>query len=307
MAWNMNDLSVFVAVISNKSITAAANKLGIQKSTISRSLERLESHLHVRLIERNNRNIRPTSDGQRLYEELLPTLDKLDSIYREFMGGGTSGNINISTTIAFSREIISPALFNFTDENPNITLNIKSTTGYMDFYHDNIDIAIKLGASSPSDCYAKKLFTVQLCWYCSPAYLEKHPEVADASYSELTRHIRFVHSQENYPDKFKLKESDTALDLNTLPGVNVLEDVLMIRDAIISGSGVGLLPDVYCNTHVSKGRLIKIAPQLLVSPHVDVLAIYPGNSRLSSKLALVLSFLETAVTAYLAHSGGETK
>ena len=74
---NLNDLSVFIRVVEDGSFTAAADRLGVPKSTLSRTLNRLETHLGVRLLQRTTRSLSLTDAGRQFYDRVRHNLNQL--------------------------------------------------------------------------------------------------------------------------------------------------------------------------------------------------------------------------------------
>ena len=62
---DLNDMAIFEEIVSAGGITAAADRVSLPKSNVSRRLTRLESRLGIQIIERNSRTSRLTSVGKR--------------------------------------------------------------------------------------------------------------------------------------------------------------------------------------------------------------------------------------------------
>ncbi|WP_434642032.1 LysR family transcriptional regulator [Klebsiella sp. I138] len=302
MDWNLNDLPVFVAVVENQGITLAAQKLGMQKSSVSRALTRLETTLGFLLLERNSRHIRPTVEGKKLYEQLKPTLGKLEDIAHSLNHRELDGEFKLALTLAFSREIFSPCAAEFSERHPKIVLNIRTIAQELSIFDDDLDLIIQLGSLIPSGFYARHLCKVKLQWMTSPSYYRNNPGLAHSNINDLANHVRFFHSQNNYPEKFYIKHSSGELTEIRFPSANVLEDVLMVREAVEHGAGVTLLPDIYCMRPVAEKKLVMISPMLEVTPDVSIYAVYPGRSNMSPRLNIILNFLEEITSKYIQKS-----
>ncbi|MCK5751045.1 MAG: LysR family transcriptional regulator, partial [Oricola sp.] len=77
MRWTIDDVPVFLAVVDQKGVTAAARTLGMPKSTVSKALGRLEEALGLRLIERNSRNLRITREGETFYRQAVLIMEQV--------------------------------------------------------------------------------------------------------------------------------------------------------------------------------------------------------------------------------------
>ena len=85
MNWNINDIPIFVEIIEKMGISAAAEQLGMPKSSVSRSLSRLEEALGVRLLERNSRQLRITSEGEAFYRHSLLIMEQVNEANAKMM------------------------------------------------------------------------------------------------------------------------------------------------------------------------------------------------------------------------------
>lgn len=300
MNWNLNDLPLFIAVAESNSFSKAAVRLNIQKSSVSRAIVRLEDRLDVKLLERNNRYLRLTSDGALLYQQLKPLLEQVDLAGDGLCQKGLAGELNIAVTLAFSREVMAPYLNDFVTRFPDIRLNMKSTTRAFNLYEDKLDLAIQLGPLAPSGFYAQHLADIELCWMSSPAYLSAYPELTTSSWFEIQKHVRYYHSQENYPANFCLSTPDGNEYPVLFPMANQLEDVLMVRDSVVAGAGISLLPNIYCRKLIKEEKLIQISPEIKVSPNVAIYAVYASKKSSSPRLKTMLSFMNEITTKYLA-------
>ena len=82
---NLNDLDTFVAVARQQSVTAAAETLGLPKSTVSRRIKRLEDSLRTELFSRSPKQIVLTQDGTALYHRISGSIEDLKAAQRSIM------------------------------------------------------------------------------------------------------------------------------------------------------------------------------------------------------------------------------
>ncbi|WP_275435929.1 LysR family transcriptional regulator [Vibrio sp. Of14-4] len=299
MNWNLNDLPVFIAVVRSGGMSKAAGQLGIQKSSVSRAISRLEESLEIKLIERNTRHLKLTSDGQQFFNQVEPLVKNLNHIKQQVYSQSLKGPLSIATTFAFSREILSPKLTTFTERYPEIRLSIRSMSNKARLLEDNFDLAIQLGDLAPSGFYAKTLVTVTLLWFCAPDYLHANPELKQSTPDTLLPHVNFYHDQENNQPELYMNGLDGIKQKVVFPHANQLDDVLMVRDLVASGNGVSLLPDIYCRQLCREGKLIQIAQEISVFPKVAISAVYASKMTQSPRLKAVIQFMEEISQEYI--------
>ncbi|NRF61206.1 LysR family transcriptional regulator [Vibrio coralliilyticus] len=299
MDWNLNDLPIFIAVTETGSVSKAAKRLGNQKSSVSRAINRLEESLNIKLLERNSRHLNLTSDGEQLYNQLKPLMQNLSAIKEQVPSQSLCGTLSIATTFAFSREILSPNLKAFTERYPDIQLSIRSMSHRAHLLEDKLDLAIQLGDLAPSGFYAKRLTVVKLLWFCTPEYLLANPELQSATLETLQQHVSFYHDQENNQSMLYSTMTDGSKQTIEFKHANQLDDVLLVRDMVASGSGVSLLPDIYCRQLCRDGKLVQIAHDLNVLPHVNISAVYASKTTHSPRLKAMLNFMEEITAQYV--------
>lgn len=291
MLWNIDDVPVYVAVCEQHSITAAAGDLNISKSTVSKALSRLEEGLGVRLLERNSRNVRITSEGEvflRHAQLILEQVREADAV----MAGLTSepfGRLVVALPMAFAREFVAPRLERFRQRYPRIDLEVVITSHPVDVIRDRIDIAVVVGSLNDSEVVARRLYEGRLLWVASPAYAAGRQLAGDET--DLRQHIHVCeqrYGQAQFP--VRVNGEKRLLDLSS--GVMHVNDPIAVREAVMSGCGVSPLPEQYCKAHIQAGRLMPVFEHIGFEASASKLsAIYPGRRLLSNKTRAFLEFL----------------
>lgn len=299
MKWNIDDVPIYMAVVDQNGISAAANYLNMPKSTVSKSLTRLEQALGVRLLERNSRNIRITSEGEAFYRHGLLIMEQVDEA-NAVMGGLTSipiGRLVVALPMAFSREIVAGHLQEFREQYPDIDLEIIVTSHPVDIIRDQIDLAVVVGAQPDSDLIVKTLYQSALVWVTSPDYAKSHDlaTIAGATLATtkkaLISHINIC--EKRYAEKrlaIRIDGHKDKIDLsqNTIH----VNDPITVREAVIHGCGVSFVPEQYCKRQLANGQLVKVFEHICFDTSASaLLAIYPSRRLISNKTRAFLDFL----------------
>ena len=144
MKWNIDDIPSFIAAVEQGGISAAASKLNISKSTVSKALSRLEEALGVRLLDRNSRNVRVTSEGQAFYQHCIRIMEQVNEANGQMAGliSEPQGKLVAALPIAFSREFVAQHIEQFRQRYPDIELEIIITSSPVDIIRDQIDLAV---------------------------------------------------------------------------------------------------------------------------------------------------------------------
>src|SRR5690606_8775266 len=126
----------FIAVASEGNFAKAGDRLGIGRSAVSRSVQKLEDQLGTRLFLRTTRSTSLTREGERFYENchvgVKHIVQALDDM-RELREGPPAGHLRINATTGFGRKIVAPLLKGFRTAYPDISVELLLDDGPTDF------------------------------------------------------------------------------------------------------------------------------------------------------------------------------
>ncbi|MDH4611561.1 LysR family transcriptional regulator [Pseudomonas sp. BN102] len=290
MSWSIDDVPVFVAVVEQQGVTAAAEFLNMPKSSVSRCISRLEEGLGVRLLERNSRNVRVTSEGKAFYHHCMLIMEQVEAANAQ-MAGLTSiprGRLSVAMPMAFSREIVGGRLAEFSKRYPLINLEVVVTSHNVDVIRDQIDIALVIGSLDDSELVAQTLLETSLVWITSPDYAAVHP--LDGGIEDLVPHIRVCEKRYGQA-RLSIRNNGTRQTID-LTGVMHINDPLMVREMVIEGAGVSLCPLIYCRPHIERGRLVQVYPELNIEATAVISAVYSSRRLLSNKARAFIEFIK---------------
>ncbi|MGO2354140.1 MAG: LysR family transcriptional regulator [Marinomonas foliarum] len=289
---NLSDIPAFVQVVETKSMSEAARQLGVSKSTISKSITRLEETLNLRLLERNSRNIWVTTEGQTLYQhasQILQLVNETDSVITGLQAEPT-GRVKLAVPMAFCREFLAPRLSEFQQRYPKIQFEIIMNGHSLDIFHYEIDIAVIVGELENSELIAKPLYSGKLKWVASKEYLAAldSPITIDS----LTDHISICETRYGI-DRFPVYCHSEKAYLDLQNNITHCNDPLTVREVVLSGSGISLLPEQYCLKQIESGELIEVAEDIKPeSGAAKLTALYPSRKNRSQRMDVVLRFLK---------------
>lgn len=291
MPWKIDDVPVYIAVVDNQGVSAAARAMNLSKSTVSKSVSRLEEALGIRLLERNSRNVRLTSEGRVFYHHCVQIMEQVTEA-NAVMAGLTSvpkGKLVVALPMAFCREFVAPNLARFRKVSPGIDLEIIITSHPVDIIRDNIDLAVVIGSLSDSDLVVKKLYQSRLVWVASPGYVKQHRLGKTAE--DLLSHIQICEKRYGVR-RFPVRIGDDRQLINLTNRVMHVNDPIAVREAVINGCGVSLLPNQYCSKAIKAGSLVQVFKQIGFDASASELsAIYPSRRLISNKTRVFLNFL----------------
>lgn len=291
MKWKIDDVPIFVAVVEQNGITAAANVLNIPKSTVSTAISRLEQGLGLRLIERDSRNLRITSEGETFYRRGLMIVEQVRETDAAMAGHTAvpSGRLSVAIPPAFGQEILAPQLTRFRELYPEIDLDLHITTHGIELIRDQVEVAVVVGPLEDSELISKTLVSSRLLWITSPGYAAHLDDTVSGT--GITRHVQICEK------RYGLARAPVHIDgqsshIDLLHGVAHVNNPLVVRQAVMNGSGVSLLPAHYCREQLRDGSLIEVFENIEFDLSASKLtAIYPSRRLVSPRVRVFMQFL----------------
>lgn len=301
MKWNIDDLPVFIAVAEMHGVTGAAKRLNMPKSTVSRTLSRLETDLEVRLFNRNTREFNLTAEGVVLFQHAQVVIDHVKATDEAVAGlrHRPSGALKVSMPMAFSRHIIGGHLVAFGERYPEVTLQLMVTPHSVNLMREDLDLAFVVGLPEQSEVVAKKILASPLIWVAAKSYAEDRQ--LGTSLDELKPHLLYCERRYQIPDlKVKSQEGRQELDTSKLMSVN---DPLILKQIILDGGGISLLPQIYCRKELQSGELIEVFTDIQSDERAEVYALMPSLRLQPQKARLFIEFVEEIVSDAITDSG----
>ena len=176
---NWDDIRLFLALARHGSARAAGETLGVSHTTVARRVEQLESDLGTRLFDRDVRGYRLTGAGETMLISARRAEEALLTAERQLQGRDTqlSGEVRITVPDIIATHLIMEDLVAFTEQYPEIDLQMLISYDVFDLARREADVAIRIigeGRLPPEDLVGRKLVTIASCYYASPGYLENH-------------------------------------------------------------------------------------------------------------------------------------
>jgi len=288
----LTDLRIFARITEAGSISGAARALGMPKSSVSRSLVRIEAAVGATLVERSTRRLRLTDAGlllQRHAQRILDEVGEAEDAITGFLGV-PRGTLRVSAPPSFAAGPLAPMLPAFLARYPEVRLVLGFDNQPIVHLPDEVDVAIRAGALPDSDLIARRVASTML-WTCaSPAYLAAHG--TPSTVEELRGHTLVTLFDHRSTWRFHTAAGDMR-EFAAEPGLVVPEHAIA-RTLLIGGAGIGQLPEYHAREAVANGSLVRILPDHQ-GERVDVHALYPRHRSLSAKVRVFVD----ALTAHL--------
>ncbi len=252
----------FLAVADEGSFSRASDRLGIGRSAVSRSVQKLEAQLDARLFHRTTRSTSLTREGELFYENCQPGVARIVQALqdmRELRNGPPSGHLRIQSPRGFGRKVIAPLLQGFNAQYPDITLELVLDDRPADFTADRIDVSFREGRMEDSDIVARQLIPMQMIICASPAYAQAYglpQHIGDLSHH---RCINF-RTASGRVKEWEFKVNGLARR-HQPPSRHTFNDMDLILQAVLQGQGIAQLPAFLVCDLLQTHRLIACLSQ----------------------------------------------
>jgi DNA-binding transcriptional LysR family regulator len=289
----MKDISVFVHVAEAKSFTAAAERIGLSRSAVGKSIVRLEDRLGVRLLQRTTRSVSLTGEGTAFHERCVRLLADLDEAEMAMLSHSQAprGRLRLDLPVSFGRLHVLPILNAFMQKWPEISVSASFNDRYVDLIDEGVDLAIRIGGSEDGRLMTRLLAPHRLVTCASPAYFENRG--TPQSIEQLAEHscLAFVHGGRPVEWRFSENGQSRSVAIN---GRFAATNAEALRDATLAGYGIARLATFLISDDLRAGRLVPILR------HVDadgppIRAAYPSSRHLSPK---VRTFIDELLEAW---------
>jgi len=286
--FELSDLRTFVRIADLGSISGAARGLGTPKSSVSRSLSRLEEMAGSALIERSTRHLRLTDAGDMLLRHARRILDDVGEAENALSGliGVPRGTLRVTAPFTFTVGLLSPMLPTFLTHYPEVRVSLFVESRPAETFAKNADVAIRIGPLRDSEFIARKLATIKLLLCASPAYLSTNG--VPQRLEELTEHSLLGIVDRRFTWRFRTTAG--AIEEFEFTPTNVVSEPAAAQTLLIGGVGIGRLPDYLVADALARGTLVRVLPEW-EGDSVDAHALYPSHRSLSAKVRVFIDTL----------------
>lgn len=294
-------LKAFLEVVRQGSFAAAARRLELDPSAVTRAIAGLEATLQARLFNRTTRRLALTEAGTAFFEQAAPALEQLEQAVDEARSSTqATGVVRVTATVAFGQQVLLPLLPELHRLHPGIEIELQLTEAVLDLLKGETDIALRLGASADGSLVGLPLRPVRYGVYASPAYLKAHGRPRRPADLGIHDVLRFT--QRPYRGAWTFRDAKGSAETVSVKGWLSVTTASALRRAVLDGLGPALLADLLVWNDVAQGRLVELFPQYEASSGeaaTSVWLLYASRTFVPRRVRAVASFLRERL--------GETK
>jgi DNA-binding transcriptional LysR family regulator len=292
---NLTDAAVFCQVVESGSFTAAAERLGLSRSVVSKYISRLEDRLGARLLNRTTRRLSLTEAGQAFFTRSQRGLQEIEAAEAEVssLQAAPRGKLRLNTPMSFGILHIAPAIADFIACYPELSVDMNLDDRQVDLVEEGFDLAIRIAELPDSSLIARRLGPCRHVVCASPEYIKQHGPAR--SPDDLRRHKVLTYRYQDSPSEWRFVSPEGRFASIPVTGSIQMNNSLAIREAVLNGAGITLTPSFIVGEDIKTGRLEQLLPEYR-SQEISIYAVYPERRHLLPKVQAFINFMKQRIT-----------
>lgn len=288
MLTRSDDLEILLTVVDSGGFSAAAETLDIQVARVSRAVSKVEQQLGVSILNRTTRRIELTDEGRQFIESVREGLIHIQRAEEDIIARGElpKGRLRVDAASPFVFHQIVPLMRAFSQEYPDIELELTSNEGFVDLLEKKTDLAIRIGQLSDSTLHARPLGRSLLYIVAAPDYVSRRG--LPNKTSDLVQHDTLGFTGAKVLNNWPLKGFKTlAPTLTSSNGETV-------RQLALAGNGIACLSGFMIKKDLAEGRLITLLENERL-PHTDreqINAVFYKSSSVAKRISAFIDFIQ---------------
>lgn len=302
---DLNLLRAFVHIVESGSISAAARSLSMPQPTLSRHLRALEENCGVALLSRDPHHLVLTEAGRRLHSNALALLDQAEETARHLKDGcPLTGHLRVVSSMELGPYTVTRIIASFLERHPGITAELSYCHGPLHSLSDGFDAGVVVGAVADERFVVRKAGWIHRYLVAAPALVEARPAVKKPADLKTWPWLALSGNQSGDPGQVVLQcaKRGPAAALDIQP-IFLSEGVTSLREAVLHGTGVAILPDFQVRDDVATWNLIRLLPQWHAPPF-PVHVIHHDGRPLPGRVRTFMDFAVDYLIAELGPAGG---
>lgn len=235
-----NHLQDFLAVARTGRLTAGAQRLGVDHTTLSRRIAALEASLKARLFDRSPQGYALTVHGERLMAR-AEAMESLMLAAQAEVGEAdmrVSGVVRIGAPEGFGSYFLSPRLPALAERHPELEIQLVAIPGVLSLSKREADVAITLSAPREGRLISRKLTDYSLSLYGAPSYLDAWPALRSRADMKDHRFIGYIEELLYAPELDYMEAPDVDIHV-AFKSSNLIAQL----QACVAGAGLAVIPD----------------------------------------------------------------
>ena len=288
----LNGIEVFLAIVREGSLRAAARALGVGAPAVSHQLKALETRMGVDLMVRTTRSMELTDAGRALLAGAGPAFEEIiDAIEgSRAIGKSTTGTLRLTLHRGAYLVVIAPVLGAFQERYPDVCLDLSINEQLVDVVKEGFHAGIRAGDMLATDMVAVRLTgPLTPCFMAAPSYLEKNGWPAHPRDLLMHKCIRHKYVTAKRVGDWHFVEDGQTKTVDP-PTTLIFDNMQSVAQAVRDGHGIGWALRTVVEEDLSSGKLVSILDGY-VRQLPPFYLYYPEQHRRLELLRLFIDFL----------------
>jgi DNA-binding transcriptional LysR family regulator len=287
---SFSELEFFVLVHRLGSLSAAARALDITPPAATLRLAAMEKRIGARLVNRSTRSLSLTPEGEIYLHHAVRLVDELRELDEVVSGSRREprGTLRVNAPLGFGRTVIAPLVSAFTQQHPQVEVQLDVTDRPVDLIDTGFDLAIRFGELPDNRLNARRIMSNQRFLCASPTYLKQHG--TPHTLGDLHAHRCIIHRQNNEAYGVWRFIRHGRSEQIKVHGVLSSNDGDIVQGWALDGLGIVIRSEWDVTRYLESGKLERILPEFML-PSADLYAYYPGKQHQPARVRHFISFL----------------
>jgi len=252
---DVNALTLLVEILDAGNLSEAARRLKMSRANVSYHLNHLEKSVGQQLVRRTTRRVEPTEIGLKLYEHGRAIQNALlaarESV--ETLGQTLQGRVRLSVPSGYGQLVMSKWLIEFKRLYPGIVLDVMFENRVEDLMRDEVDIAVRVMSEPPQNLVARDMGPVSYVACASKEWAQAHgmPQRLEELATAPVITAAVVGKQLRLAGYLGDERHEVLLE----PSI-ISENFLFLRQAVLAGLGIGIVPDYVLHDEILGGDAV---------------------------------------------------
>lgn len=292
---SLTDIAVFVQVVQSGSFTAAAKRLSLSKSVVSKYVTRLEKRLGARLLNRTTRRLSVTEAGQAFYERSRQGLLEIEEAEAEVsrLQGEPRGTLRVNAPMSFGVLHIAPAIPEFLRRYPELSVDMHLDDRRVDVVEEGFDVSVRISDLPDSSLIARRVGPCRHAIVASPEYLKRHG--TPRTPTELRDHNVITYQyQESALEWHFQAAAETPISV-PVSGSIQMNSSLAVREVVLNGAGITRTPTFAVGRDLQDGKLQAVLTNYEIL-EVSIYVVFPQRQLLAPKVRAFVDFMSEHIS-----------
>ncbi|PLC03191.1 LysR family transcriptional regulator [Variovorax sp. RO1] len=289
-------MCVFRKVVERGSFTVAAEQMRMSNASVSKYVAALENHIGTPLLARTTRRINLTDAGRSYYDKCVRILDDVEEAEKSAGQLQTTprGLLKVRAPVSLGTAHLGRTVADFLAGFPEVTIDMTLNDRFVDPAEEGVDVALFIAdhVKDPTGA-TRAIAKMPRMLVAAPAYLAARG--APETLADLVRHNCLVYTRGQTPDEWRFTEAGSERMVR-VGGNCRCNNSLVLREALLAGAGIGLLPAFLVTGHLADGNLHTVLPGVVPEPRT-LFAVFPQPRRPSPKVREFVNFVARSFAA----------